>query len=651
MWEKVVLNLISNALKFTLQGEVKVTLRQAGECAELAVEDTGVGIPSTELPKVFERFHRIEGTAGRSIEGTGIGLALVQELVKLHGGSAAVESELDRGSKFTVRVPFGNTHLPQDRLLNESGRSATALRADKYVEESLRWLDMPQRGGDAAAAERDRTERILLADDNPDMREYIERLLKDRYQVIAVANGGDALRAAMSDPPDLILSDVMMPGMDGFGLLQELRKHPETKTIPVVLVSARAGEESRDEGLGAGADDYLIKPFTARELQARVGAQLSMSRRRKEAEKALQESQATLQSFYDSSPLLMGVVEIDGEAIVPIYCNLATATFFGVELETFAQQTSEMLGISRAVDDEWMANYRESRREGRPVHFEIEHDKEAGSLWLAATVNYLGEGPNQRPRFSYVAEDVTGRKRREEALRRANEELRRANADLEQFAYSASHDLQEPLRQVAIYSQLLEREYGSELEGNASAYLGYCVEGAHRMERLISDLLTYSQATRTSRAKAELVDMNDVLATVRKDIAITIQETGAVIEAEPLPQVYGNRVPFIHVLQNLLSNALKYRSSATPVIRVWAEAEAGFWRFGVRDNGIGIAKEYQEQIFGIFKRLHDRNEYPGTGIGLAICQRVVERHGGRIWVESDVGKGSTFYFTLPDSLR
>jgi PAS domain S-box-containing protein len=523
------------------------------------------------------------------------------------------------------------------------------------VQESLRWLEAPKREVDAPAAEVNRSERILLADDNPDMREYIERLLKDHYQVVAVANGRDALQAALSNPPDLILSDVMMPGIDGFGLLQELRKHAETKTIPVVLVSARAGEESRVEGLGAGADDYLIKPFTARELLARVGAHLSMNRRRKEAEQALKESQATLQSFYDSSPLLMGVVEIEGGEIVPIYCNLATADFFGVELETFGQQTSETLGISRAVDDAWIVKYRESQREGRPVHFEIEHDlarkSKAGSLWLAATVNHLGEGPSERPRFSYVAEDVTQRKRREEALRRANEELRRANSDLEQFAYSASHDLQEPLRQVAIYSQLLAREYGSTLEGNASSYLDYCVEGAHRMERLITDLLTYSQATRTSRSKAELVDMNDVLVTARKNIAIAVEESGAVIEAEPLPQIYGDRVPFTHVLQNLISNALKYRGTAPPEVRVWAVAEAGFWRFGVRDNGIGIAQQYQEQIFGIFKRLHDRNEYPGTGIGLAICQRVVEQHGGKIWVESEPGKGATFYFTLPDSRR
>ena len=651
MWEKVVLNLLSNALKFTLKGRVWLTLRRVGDFAELAVRDSGVGIRGAELPQIFERFHRIEGSKGRTIEGTGIGLALVQELVKLHGGSIEVESEVEKGTTFTVRIPFGTEHLPKDRLLASSGLRTTSLTSsamgpDIFVEEAWRWLDPAEvrpEARKAVTATGERRERILLADDNPDMREYIERLLRGAYEVVAVSNGIDALQAALADPPDLILSDVMMPGLDGFGLLQELRGHAETRTIPVVLVSARAGEESRVEGLGAGADDYLIKPFTARELLARVAAHLSMSRRRKEAEQALKESQATLQSFYDSSPLLMGVAEIRGEGITAIYGNLATTNFFEAEGD-------HRLQFPRAVDDIWIQKYQESVREKRPVQFEYEHPRDGGSCWLSATVNVLGAGPNGDPRFSFVAADITESKRHEVSMRQSNEELRRANADLEQFAYSASHDLQEPLRQVAIYSQLLAREYGPDLKGNATSYLDYCVEGAQRMERLISDLLAYSQATRSAPLKAEPVDMNEVLDTVGKNLATTIQETGAVLRAERLPVVMGDRVPLNHVLQNLISNALKYRSALTPEIRIEAVRDGGFWRFAVQDNGIGIAKQYQEQIFGIFKRLHDRNEYPGTGIGLAICQRVVERCGGRIWVESDPGAGSTFFFTLPDGV-
>jgi PAS domain S-box-containing protein len=656
MWEKVVLNLLSNALKFTFTGSVGVQLRTAGEFVELLVRDTGIGIPSAELSRVFERFHRVAGATGRTIEGTGIGLALVQELVKLHHGSIEVESEVSKGTTFTVRLPLGAEHLPNENVHAERSLSSTALSSDMFLQEALRWLEdngslreEAQAGARTPAGPR---ERVLLADDNPDMREYVERLLSERYEVTAVASGEEALRSALSNPPGLILSDVMMPGLDGFGLLKELRERPETRTIPVVLVSARAGEESRVEGLGAGADDYLIKPFTARELMARVGAHLSMSGRRREAEQALKESQATLQSFYDSSPFLMGVIEIDGEDIIPVYCNLATAAFFGVDLEGFPEQRSDTLGISRAIDDIWIAHYRQSRREGRSIHFEYEHLKKSSECcWMSATVNYLGESKSGRPRFSFVAEDITERKKQEEVIGRSNEELRRANADLEQFAYSASHDLQEPLRQVAIYSQLLGRKYGNKLDGKASEYLTYCIEGAQRMEMLISDLLAYSQATKAppSSAEPEFVDANEVLEAVRKNLATTIEETGAVITAAQLPVVQGDGVPLMHVFQNLISNALKYRGKERPDVRIWAERDSGWWRFAVQDNGIGIPKPYQEQVFGIFKRLHDRKDYPGTGIGLAICQRVVERYGGKIWVESDGRQGSTFFFTLPDA--
>jgi light-regulated signal transduction histidine kinase (bacteriophytochrome) len=331
----------------------------------------------------------------------------------------------------------------------------------------------------------------------------------------------------------------------------------------------------------------------------------------------------------------MGVVEIPSDEIVPVYCNAAAANFFGVP---------------RATDDLWIRHYRQSQREGGSIHFEYMHPRASDSIWLSASVNYLGNGPTGRPRFSFIAEDITVRKKHDDLLRRSNEDLQRANADLEQFAYSASHDLQEPLRQVAIYSQMLERKYAARLDSQASEYLGFCIEGAQRMEMLISDLLAYSQSTRSFDSPPQRVDTNEVLETVKKNLATRIQETGAVISVGDLPVVYGDSVPLMHVFQNLVSNALKYRGDAPPLVSVSAEKHQGYWRFAVRDNGIGIAEQFHEQIFGIFKRLHPRNEYPGTGIGLAICQKVVERYGGRIWVESEEGHGSTFFFTLPDNV-
>jgi signal transduction histidine kinase len=529
------------------------------------------------------------------------------------------------------------------------------VRSETFVKEALRWLSDGSGGSDwtgsvdspASLADGIRSERILLADDNADMREYVARLLGERYRVVAVANGEEALQAALSDPPDLILSDVMMPRLDGFGLLEKLRAQPQTRTIPVVLLSARAGEESRVEGLGAGADDYLVKPFTARELIARVAAHLSMRRRRKEAEDALRESQATLQSFYDSSSFLMGVVEIEGNDIVPIYCNAATASFFGTDVERIRSQTGPQLGIPRAIDDLWVRYYRQSQAEGHAVQFEYEHVKPEGRFWLKCCVSFLGLGPSSRPRFSFIAEDVTDRRLSDELLQRSNEDLRRANADLEQFAYSASHDLQEPLRQVAIYSQLLEKKYAKQLDGKASQYLNYCVEGAQRMEMLLRDLLAYCQAGMASDAPLGSVSIDEVIEIVKKNLSTTIEETQAEISVSAVPVVRGDSVPLVHLFQNLLSNALKYRSERKPRIRIAAGRDGDHWRFTVEDNGIGIPKEFHTQVFGIFKRLHDRAEYPGTGIGLAICQKIVEKHGGKIWVESEVGRGSIFSFTLP----
>ena len=658
MWEKVVLNLLSNALKFTFHGGVSVALKTAGRYARLTVKDTGSGIPPLELPHIFDRFHRVAGAQGRTIEGTGIGLALVQELVNLHGGSIRAESEVSKGTTFTVEIPFGSEHLPADKVKAARDATSPTSRAEAFVKEALRWLSDGDGSGASmgladvvrnavGAGATSRAERVLLADDNADMREYITRLLGERYRVVAVSNGEEALKSAVSEPPDLILSDVMMPGLDGFALLNELRSRPETRTIPVVLLSARAGEESRVEGLGAGADDYLIKPFTARELLARVAAHLSMRRRRMEAEQALRESQATLQSFYDSSPFLMGVVEIENDSIVAIYCNSTAVNFLGTTEETIPQRTGEELGIPLEIDALWIKHYRQSQSEGQSVVFEYEHPRPGGACWLSAAVNFLGDGPSGRPRFSFVAEDITERKNSEALLRRSNDELRRANADLEQFAYSASHDLQEPLRQIAVYSQMLEKIFGSTLEGKASQYLGYCIEGAHRMEMLLNGLLAYSQVARTPDSPPKSVDVGEVLESVIKNLSTTIQETGAEISTSVLPVVQGEPVPLMLLFQNLVSNALKYRSKESPSVKITATRGSNHWLFAVEDNGIGIPKEFQTQIFGIFKRLHSRAEYSGAGIGLAICQKIVERNGGRIWVESEPGSGSKFLFTLP----
>ena len=296
MWEKIVLNLLSNAYKFTFEGEVALTLKQVDEAVELQVRDTGAGIPEEHREQIFERFHRIESTQARTYEGSGIGLALVQELVKLHGGSVRVESAVGAGSTFTVTVPCGKEHLPAGRIQAGQFVASTKIQAEAYVEEARQQAgNQPGAAIDAAMLSQQvslvprlepspsgKREPIVLADDNADMRQYLTRLLSERYEVHAVSDGLQALEATRQLRPALVLADVMMPHLDGFGLLRAIREDSAITGTPVILVSARAGEESRVEGLEADADDYLIKPFAARELLARVAANVKMANLRRE---------------------------------------------------------------------------------------------------------------------------------------------------------------------------------------------------------------------------------------------------------------------------------------------------------------------------------------------------------------------------------
>lgn len=283
----------------------------------LSVSDTGTGIPSHEIVRIFEKFHRVHNQKGRSIEGSGIGLALTQELVKLHGGKVDVESIFGQGTTFTILIPLGNSHLPPERLVFDNditeAPSFKTLRpyGQSVVEEAGHWAQpnlsdaSPDRLGARSSSSNDshlsplegsywvplssRGCRILVVDDNEDMRLYIKGILLQFYEVLEAANTQDALAVSLQSKPDMIISDIMMTGVDGLGLLKVIRSSPETRSMPFILVSARAGDEARVEGLTAGADDYLAKPFSAKELIARVHAHLDMARMRTELEKRVKE--------------------------------------------------------------------------------------------------------------------------------------------------------------------------------------------------------------------------------------------------------------------------------------------------------------------------------------------------------------------------
>lgn len=252
--------------------------------------------------------------------------------------------------------------------------------------------------------------------------------------------------------------------------------------------------------------------------------------------------------------------------------------------------------------------------------------------------------------FAAFARDVTERKDAQQKLARKAEELARSNADLEVFAYVASHDLQEPLRMVASYTQLLARRYDGKLDAEADEFIGFAVDGAARMQQLIQDLLSYSRLT--TRGKAPYFTLADAACrSAVENLQESIKTANATVTVGPLPAVLADAMQLTQLFQNLIGNAIKYRNERTPEIRVSAASTANEWIFSVEDNGIGIEPQYFERIFQMFQRLHTRNEYSGTGIGLAICRRIVERHGGRIWVESKYGLGSTFFFSIPRAER
>ncbi len=775
MWEKIVLNLVSNAFKFTLHGEIEVRLEGVDGHARLSVRDTGVGIPPEELPRVFERFHRIERSRGRTHEGTGIGLALVQELVKLHGGTISVTSTLGQGSTFTVTIPLGKAHLDPARIGTVPALASTAVGHAAFVEEALRWLpeealpdDWILAGEESLGVDQLGHEkpRILWADDNADMRAYVSRLLGSRFHVQAVSDGEAALEAARANPPDLVLSDVMMPKLDGFGLLSALRSDSRLCEIPIILLSARAGEESRIEGMEAGADDYLVKPFAARELVARVETHLKISRMRQEGKAALAESEARFRTFANTAPAILWITEPDASCSFvsrgwydftgqsedaalgsgwldcvhpddreetrlvlleatrkrePFSLDYrlrrpdgeyrwvlssgrprfhSARTFEGFagsvidinERKQEAQASAVLSAIIDSSDDaiiskdlngvirswnqgaERLFGYTAAETIGQSIvmlippdrleeepkilerlqrgervdHFEtIRVRKDGSRLNISLTISPVKDADGRIVGASKIARDITERVRQEQALQEANAALQRANADLEQFAYSASHDLQEPLRMVTAFSQLLQEKFGDKLGPTGDEYIGHTVQGALRMERLLRDLRTYTQVSTASHEAIQEIDAGEVLQKTLLGLEVAINDSGASISNTALPRVRMHEFELELVFQNLIGNAIRYRSEMPPCVHISAERQGELWTFSVKDNGIGIEPQFREQIFGIFKRLHSTAKYPGTGMGLAICQRIIERAGGRIWVESEPGKGSTFFFTIP----
>ena len=275
--------------------------------------------------------------------------------------------------------------------------------------------------------------------------------------------------------------------------------------------------------------------------------------------------------------------------------------------------------------------------------------KDGEIKWVWEIIQQIPAGSRIPGKIQGIVRDITERKKAEEMLKLKLEELSRSNAELEQFAYVSSHDLQEPLRMITSYLQLLQRKYQGKLDEKADKYIYFAVDGASRMQGLINDLLEFSRVTTRAR-EPEPTDCEHLLDQVLSDLEFFIKENKATVSRDPLPEVMADYTQLVQVFQNLIINGIKFHSEEAPGIHISAKKKENEWVFSVRDNGIGIHPQYSEKIFEVFKRLHKKEEYPGTGIGLAICKKIIERHGGYIWVESEPGKGSIFYFTLPINL-
>ena len=598
MWEKIVLNLLSNAFKFTLAGEIAVVLREQAGQALLSVRDTGVGITKEQLPHIFERFHRVEGARARTVEGTGIGLALVQELVKLHGGKVSVESDYGQGTTFTVTLPLGRAHLPPEHISETSMRSAAAARAETFVEEALRWLpdesqapsqEFSLRPTGVILREEGQTEekgkaRILLADDNADMRDYVHRLLQPHYNVTAVSDGTEALQSAREMRPDLILSDVMMPKLDGFGLITMLRSDPATANIPVILLSARAGEEARIEGLAAGADDYLIKPFSARELLARVTAHLELARVRKEAAQALQASEERVRLASEAAGLGVWVWEpaTDGA----IWENERMYEIYGLSsVDGPISSTRFMQEIVHPDDAEAYAQAIARPTEtGEPLYFVGRFRRVDGMLrWIEFRGRLQPTVSGEPTRIVGTAADITERKEAELALIERAHEIEALNTRLTRAMQETHHRVKNNLQVISAMIEMQIMEHSDEQVVPLEEYRQLKAH-LHTLS-LVHDLLTNSvreDADGHISSKAVLENLLPMLEKMawNKSVRYSIEDVRLTSKV---------CISLALILNELVTNAFKHGKQEAEVIFSIQGTQAALT---VSDDGPGFAEGF-----------------------------------------------------------
>ena len=723
MWETIVLNLLSNAFKFTFDGSITVRTRLEDGSFLLEVTDTGVGLPDEEMPRIFDRFHRIRGARSRTHEGTGIGLALVRELVEQHGGRISVVSEVGEGTTFTVSIPAGSAHLPPDLVGGARERSSLSAGAAPFVEEALRWLPgaleeqvEESRPGRVSHQQEEpfrdtASGRVLVVDDNADMRDYLVSLLSQHWSVEAVGDGETALQKVRSSAPDLVLTDVMMPGLDGFQLLRALRSDPETKDVAVVMLSARAGEGATVEGLEAGADDYVVKPFVARELIARVRANLELSRMRlvtlatqrsyEDADRALalaltsiaavtnhirsggdlpalygrlSETAARLVSarravfFRLQDDLLIGQSEAHGvepallqQLRVPIKADageLADRIVFGGEILKAGVVQGEEFAAHREILEALDA------REMVAVPW---HSGEQ-PLGLLAVYESLKEGGFTREDVwvlriaALAAAMVWEHKQAEDAVADANQrEANRLKAEAErvsnlekvksEFLKLASHELRGPLAVVGGYLSMVgEGTFGPLPEG-VNEVLPIMAGKVKEINFLVEEMLETARLEDGKLAlNRRVVDLCEIVAEAAETMAPLIPRTHRLVVELPSRriEVLADSARIGTVVTNLIDNAVRYSPEGGRV-EVRCGADETTARVEVQDWGLGIDSDDLPRLFQRFGRIvtKENSHIPGSGLGLYLAHEIAAMHAGALSVTTEPHAGSTFCLSLP----
>jgi len=703
MWEKLVLNLLSNAFKFTFEGGITVTLDANDDSATLCVCDTGVGIPADELPRVFERFHRIEGQQRRSFEGSGIGLALVQELVRLHGGTIAVQSTPDKGTAFTVTIPFGTGHLPPDRIVTPRAVEAIPPRVAMFVEEALRWL--PDTGSSSREAGlphdipalpatlNEQRRSVLVVDDNADMRDYVCRLLGGRYDVISAADGQSALDLIIRLRPDLVLSDVMMPGIDGFGMLRAIRDDPSLRDTPVVLLSARAGDDARVEGLDAGADDYLFKPVSARELYARVGSNLALAQLRREAARAALDSAERLRQMFEQAPGLIAVLR--GPDHVFELINAAYLRFID-NRDVLGKPVREAFPeVEGQGHFEWLD---EAYRTGQPVTgngmsllLQRGPERQLTEAFIDFVYQPIKDGSGTVSRIFVEGFDVTGRVLAERALLETNEtlearvaqgtaELRETLTQLQaevqerarvqdalrqaqkmeavgQLTGGLAHDFNNLLTGIVGSLELLKTRVAQGRIGDLDRYIIAAQGAASRAASLTHRLLAFA---RRQTLDPKVINPNKLITDMQELVQRTV---GPEIQVETVLAI--GLWPTLcdpNQLENALLNLCINARDAMPdggrltieTANTWLDERAARERdtqpdqyvaICVTDTGTGMPPEVQARAFDPFFTTKPNGQ--GTGLGLSMIYGFAQQSGGHVRIYSEEGAGTTVRIYLP----